>query len=765
MKHTGKPAVLASKLKAIWFNRGTTGVVLVAAAALYAVSLMYNFGAPHPLKTLAKFAVGLTAVAGVLSNYWPEVKALWSHRRAPILLAFSVVALAIASQLIALGSPQTWKALVKHGLVIMLAANVWSHYPDRVKRLWRDPRTPFALAAIVIAAFAASSAVTPAPLQVWKPLVHYSAILVLLANIALLHRARLFAESTAFWAHKRSPLVFAGALVLSFLALFMQVIAVERWGLVAASAVVFISTANILWHYGDRLTRRYDLIAMGLVVGAFVLRIYNLGALSFWIDEAISGFAAKSLALTGQPILPSGMEYSRALPHLFIEALSFRLFGVNEFSARLPSALFGSLTIGLIYLFGKRLGRPIEGLIAAGIAVFMPWIVWYHRLGRMYALFQFLALLWVWLSYEIAILLRDGRPRNRVWWGWFFALSMLALTTFALSLSTHVLTLSMAPAVLALFVGTLLAAKHGGWRSLSAGKKRLFLSAAGFLMLTAAYAVVRLDLAQLLPFSAPPHIAGQNGAYYLMFFQNRFPFLFYLAIAGALALLHQRRRGDLFLLAALALPLLAMSQIPGKFHRYIFHLVPYFLLLSACGLTFVWYLAKQAIKRVPIGYTLVSQAAVAGLITVMLVSTMQTFTEVSNPRHGYYAFNLHANWKLASAYLDEHLSRDDVVITTSGTLSRFYLARSDYYWNTRSAAKMPVRQRNSELDVYTGQPQIKDIDSLFRLMDEEPAGWIITDVSRLGRLTQAQKDMMETRTKFHAKASDATIRVYSWGLK
>ena len=91
-----------------------------------------------------------------------------------------------------------------------------------------------------------------------------------------------------------------------------------------------------------------------LLISGFILRIYDLGIQSFWFDEAISSTAAVAFLETGTPTFPSGLVYSRAILNTFLIALSFKIFGITEFAARLPSVMFGMLTILLVYLMGSK---------------------------------------------------------------------------------------------------------------------------------------------------------------------------------------------------------------------------------------------------------------------------------------------------------------------------------------------------------------------------------------------------------------------------
>lgn len=136
-----------------------------------------------------------------------------------------------------------------------------------------------------------------------------------------------------------------------------------------------------------------------LTVIGLVLRINNLGSLTFWMDEAIQTYAALGLIQHGSPVLPSGMVYMRSFLDTFLIAQSFKIFGVSEFAARLPSALFGVLTIPLVYLTGKEFGNRRVGIIAAFLITFSVFETVWNRDARMYSQFQFLYLLTAYLFY------------------------------------------------------------------------------------------------------------------------------------------------------------------------------------------------------------------------------------------------------------------------------------------------------------------------------------------------------------------------------
>ena len=141
------------------------------------------------------------------------------------------------------------------------------------------------------------------------------------------------------------------------------------------------------------------LLVVFVVIGAS-LRLINLDQPSFWVEEVKHVYSAKSFLENGEFALPSGLEYNRAQPFTFLVAVSFKLFGINEFSARLPSAIFGTLSILLVFFVGKGLFNERVGLIAALFLTFLPWEIGWSRVCRMYTMFQFLFLWGIYVFYK-----------------------------------------------------------------------------------------------------------------------------------------------------------------------------------------------------------------------------------------------------------------------------------------------------------------------------------------------------------------------------
>jgi 4-amino-4-deoxy-L-arabinose transferase-like glycosyltransferase len=95
----------------------------------------------------------------------------------------------------------------------------------------------------------------------------------------------------------------------------------------------------------------------------------NLGAAGLWDDEAVSAIVARNLAHTGYLIgwdgrnllayrngalLDNNLRYTECPLTVWLMALSFKLFGYNEWAARFPSALCGIACLPIFLAIVRR---------------------------------------------------------------------------------------------------------------------------------------------------------------------------------------------------------------------------------------------------------------------------------------------------------------------------------------------------------------------------------------------------------------------------
>jgi 4-amino-4-deoxy-L-arabinose transferase-like glycosyltransferase len=111
---------------------------------------------------------------------------------------------------------------------------------------------------------------------------------------------------------------------------------------------------------------------------------FNLEAESFYYDEVV-------YSLSGLEYLQGNFARNWEHPFLgkYIIGLSLRLLGKSDFSARLPSALFGFLTGVVIYIFAKEVTNRWCGLAAVCLWSTSPIVLWVSRRAILDAPFVF----------------------------------------------------------------------------------------------------------------------------------------------------------------------------------------------------------------------------------------------------------------------------------------------------------------------------------------------------------------------------------------
>ncbi len=115
---------------------------------------------------------------------------------------------------------------------------------------------------------------------------------------------------------------------------------------------------------------------------AAVLRLYRLGHLSFWYDEAATIVLSKNIS-----VLPQSLTTSAPLP--LVIAHYWNLLGHSEFWIRLWAAAFGIALVPLVWALGKRLFGSRAGLFAAALVAVNPLCIYYSQETRAYSILPF----------------------------------------------------------------------------------------------------------------------------------------------------------------------------------------------------------------------------------------------------------------------------------------------------------------------------------------------------------------------------------------
>ena len=85
-----------------------------------------------------------------------------------------------------------------------------------------------------------------------------------------------------------------------------------------------------------KMTDPIGIVFLIAILAGSYLRFSGIGDWGFWTDELFHVFAARSFLTDGSFSIPwHPTEYTRAMPVTLLTALSFRIFGESEVTARI----------------------------------------------------------------------------------------------------------------------------------------------------------------------------------------------------------------------------------------------------------------------------------------------------------------------------------------------------------------------------------------------------------------------------------------------
>jgi uncharacterized membrane protein len=162
---------------------------------------------------------------------------------------------------------------------------------------------------------------------------------------------------------------------------------------------------------------RYMQLLLSLTLIGAILRLYNLGFNSLWLDEA----STLNTAVKSIPDIWQFTTMGEFNPPLFYWTEHVMLFlGNSELVLRIIPALLGVLSIPLIYLVGKEFMDRNTGIISAAAFAFSPFLLFYSQEARAYSMMLFFVLFSM-IFYFRALKNNDIRD-----WALFGILSALA---------------------------------------------------------------------------------------------------------------------------------------------------------------------------------------------------------------------------------------------------------------------------------------------------------------------------------------------------
>lgn len=433
------------------------------------------------------------------------------------------------------------------------------------------------------------------------------------------------------------------------------------------------------------LRHQANLLVIGAIICTllgFALRAHLLQSDAFWIDELLTIQTANSEI--------ERIFLVRDHPPLFylFTKISLNLFGENEFAARLPALFAGTLTLPLLYSFGRQLKQGTAGILAAGLLAISPLGLEHSQEARHYALLAALSLLSYVFLYRAL-----QRPSRRHW------------LLYALSVATNLYTHYGALIVLAsqtVIIAIWCLSYFRSQKSLRLFKRAL-LSA---LVVTILYSAWIPRLVRALTFNVGEDITTGTGTVtplstWLSIAFDSFSMLapeaslltLVMVAGGAIVWLRQRSWENLIFTAlAMVLPFFLITSFDiarGAYARYIIYLLPFYLFFAG---VLVDNILRASLRINPLLF---------GALSVIFFASAVHIGE-SAVRRQYDSIK--SDWYGVLDYLREQASEDDLLVLmslnyqdgwnlTSNSLP-YYLERARRSYHTLSAHHVNMNDVN-----------------------------------------------------------------------
>ena len=108
-----------------------------------------------------------------------------------------------------------------------------------------------------------------------------------------------------------------------------------------------------------------------IVLSGFLFRFQGIrDNHSFWSDEAFVTVLARDVLEEKRTVGDAFYQYGYQRMHFLTTMGSMKVFGFDEFAARIPSVIFGTISIGIVFLLAKSLSNSYGGILASFLMAF-----------------------------------------------------------------------------------------------------------------------------------------------------------------------------------------------------------------------------------------------------------------------------------------------------------------------------------------------------------------------------------------------------------
>jgi len=398
--------------------------------------------------------------------------------------------------------------------------------------------------------------------------------------------------------------------------------------------------------------KRERLYLFSILIIALLLRLYHFDYFSVWDDEArtyiVSAATSWVNVLKMQQLqIPANTPLDPLIRHL-----SMKIGQDTTFFFMLPSVIFSLLGILCSFMLARRLfGIPVA-MITAILLTVHPLDIAYAQEGRNYAILNAV------IPVASILLLRAMDTNKKLNW-------LLYSISLSICYYSHLLTLGIA-------------ITHGIYFIIMTGndflhgKSRKAIISLSFSYILSASLSIILFIPWLLPYfqysAFTPWSNGPGTIYYslkdviLIFNAGVFKFIpIGLTVVGIAGLLLRREKNALFVVLTILVSSAASYEATKNnfFHiRYIFFTLPFFLMVTAYGISLLSEKVLQLLRRVKTDFMRIEY--LAGII-IFLISLNNIPVLAAGYEYGWEK-TFDGDWRGAAEYVNNHYKEYDAII-------------------------------------------------------------------------------------------------------